>query len=114
MRSQKSKRSLNGRLAAGANDLLGGAAAQTLDRDQAEENAILLHGEIGLAFVDVGRPHRAAEPLGVVDVLDHDVALVAVLDLAGQQRGHELGGVVGLQVGGLIADLGVGGACATC
>ena len=49
-----------------------------------------------------------AEPSGVVDVLHHDVALVAVLDLAGQQRGHELGGVMTLQVGGLVAELGVG------
>src|SRR5207237_5704421 len=46
---------------------------------------------------------------GVGDVLDHDVPFVAVVDLAGQQRGEELGGVVGLQVGGVVRDVGVGG-----
>ena len=71
-------------------------------------------GELGLAVVDVGRQHLDAQPAGVVDVLDHDVALVAVLDLAGQQRGHELGGVVGLQVGRLVAEHGRKRRCGSC
>src|SRR5262245_58959939 len=52
--------------------------------------------------------HRTAHALSVVEMLDEDVALVAVLDLAGEQGGHELRGVVRLEVGGLVADLGVG------
>ena len=63
----------------------------------------------GSPWLTSGRQHLDAELAGVGDVIDHDVALVAVVDLAGQQRGHELGGVVALQVRGLIADLGVGG-----
>ena len=39
----------------------------------------------------------------VGDVIDHDVALVAVVDLAGQQRRHELRGEVALEVGRLVA-----------
>ena len=109
-RSQKSKRSLNGPpCVAGADDLLGGPAAEPLDGGQAEDDLAVLHGEVRLARVDVRRQHVDAELAGVGDVIDHDVALVAVVDLAGQQRGHELGGVVGLQVRGLVADLGVGG-----
>ncbi len=99
---------------AGADDLLGGPAAEPLDRGQAEDDAVVLHVEVGLAAVDVRRQHLDAQPAGVVDVLDQDVALVAVVDLAGEQRGHELRRVVVLQVRGLVADLGIGGACATC
>jgi hypothetical protein len=40
-------------------------------------------------------------------MLHHDVAAVAVLNLAGQQQRANLGGVVRLQVRGLVSDLGV-------
>ncbi len=57
----------------------------------------------------VGRQHLHAQLFRIVDVLHHDVALIAVLDLAGEKGGHELGRVVRLQVGGLVADEGIGG-----
>ena len=65
---------------------------------------------IGSLALTLGGSTSTPEPAGVVDVLDQDVALVAVLDLAGEQRRHELGPEVGLEIGGLVADLRVGGA----
>ena len=90
-------------------DRLGGAAAAALDRRQAEDDLAVAHREVRFAGVDARRQHLDAEPAGVGDVLDHDVALVAVLDLAGQQRRHELRRVVGLEVGRLVGDVSVGG-----
>ena len=50
MRSQKSNRSLNGPLlGAGADDLLGGAAAEALDGGQAEDDLAVRDGEVRLA-----------------------------------------------------------------
>src|SRR6476620_8869607 len=79
-------------------NVLGSAAAQALDGNQTEANLIALHGEIGFIGVDVRRPHRKAKFLGVLEMLDHDVALVAVFDFAGQKGGHELGRVIRFEV----------------
>ena len=65
-----------------------------------------------MVSVDVGRHHRDTQAAGVVNVLNQDIPLVAVLDFAGEESGHKLGRIVGLQVGGLIADEGIGGAVA--
>ena len=62
-------------------------------------------------LVDVRRQHLDLVLAAFVDILDH---LVGVVHVAGEQGGHELGRVVGLEVGGLVGDQGVGGASATC
>src|SRR5262249_37526054 len=95
---------------AGAYDVVGGAAADALDGGHSEDNVVSRDGEIGDTVVEAWRQDLDAKLLGVVDVLDHDVALVAVVDLAREERGHEFRGVVGLEVGGLVGDQGVGGA----
>src|SRR5205823_14588952 len=94
----------------GAVDLYERDPAQAFDRDQSKKNTAVDHGEIDVIGVDVGRHDLDAETAGVVNVLDENIAFVAVLDFAGEQRGHKRGRVVRLQVGGLIADEGVGGA----
>src|SRR5206468_7047793 len=97
---------------AGADDFFGSAAAQAFDGHEAKENAAIGDGEIDMVSVDVGRHHRDTQAAGVVNVLNEDVPLVAVLDFAGEESGHKFGRIVGLQVGGLIANEGIGGAVA--
>src|SRR5262245_49149351 len=94
-------------LVASPGDLLCGAAAHALDSSQPEDNLTVTDGEFRLTLVDVGGTDFDAEPLGINDMFDKYFALVAVVDLARQQRRHELGRVVGLQIGSLVADLGV-------
>ena len=67
---------------AGADDLLGRAAAEPLDGGQAEDDLAVLRRRSRLAAVDVRRQHVDAELAGVGDVIDQHVALVAVVDLA--------------------------------
>ena len=57
-----------------------------------------------------GGTHLDLHPLAVFEVLDQRVLLleVAAGDVAGQQGGHELHRVVGLQIGRHVGDQGVG------
>ena len=86
-------------------DRLHRGLADVLDRGQAEANRVAGDAELHGRHVHVGRhdldPHRPT----LFDVL-HD--LVGVPHFGGQQRGHELDGIVRLEVRGLVRDEPVG------
>ena len=63
-------------------------------------------GEPGRRLVDVGRQHLDAHPAALGEV---DRRLVLVVADAGEQRGHVLGRVVGLEVRGPVGDQPVAG-----
>ena len=79
--------------------------AHVLDGGQAEADRVAGHAEAHLRAVDVGRLHADAHRPAFLDVL-HD--LVGVAHFRGQQGGHELDRIVGLEVGGLVGDQPVG------
>ena len=57
-------------------------------------------------MIDIGPQHREAHPLALV----HEEAdLLDVRQVAAQQRSHELGRIVGLQIGRLIGNVSVAG-----
>ena len=66
--------------------------------------------EVELPLVDVRRQHLDPHPPAVVDVFDEELVPLGAVHLGGEHGGHELGRVVGLEVGRLIGDQGIGGA----
>ena len=110
IRSQKSNRSLNGPPSLRARTI-SSAAPRPSPLIAVRPMRMLLPTTVksGPLALTSGGSTDDAQLARVGDVLDHDVALVAVLDLAGQQRGHEFGREMGLQVGRLIAELRIGG-----
>src|SRR5262249_17920513 len=93
----------------GADDFFGGSAAEALDRHQPEDDLLAGDAELRLADVDARRQHLDAKLPRVGDVVNHHVALVAVLDFTGKKRGEELRRVVRLQIRGAIRYLSIGG-----
>ena len=65
---------------------------------------------VELPLVDVRRQHLDPHPPAVVDMLDEELVALGAVHLRGEHGGHELGRVVGLQVGRLVGDQGIGGA----
>ncbi len=96
-------------LLAGGQDLADGRLADVLDRRQPEADVPALHREVEIALVDVrGQdvdPHVAA----LADVLD-DLGGRSALGFGGQEGRHEVARVMGLEVGRLVGQVGVGGA----
>ena len=88
-------------------DILHGRLAHAFDSGQTETDiAPLVDREANLAVIDIGPQHREAHPLALV----HEEAdLLDVRQVAAQQRGHELGRIVGLQIGRLIGNVSVAG-----
>ena len=84
---------------AGFRDGLDRVRADVLDRAEAEADAFVGSGndgrEVEIGGIDVGREHADAHFAALVDVLDH---LRGVAGFRGQQRGHELDGIVRLQI----------------
>ncbi len=80
--------------------------ADALDAKKAVDDLAVGDGEVRLGAVDVGRQHLEAHGPRLADVLGE---LVGVGDLVGEVGGHELGRVVGLEVGGAVGDDAVGG-----
>ena len=95
-----------GLLAARLDDRLQGGGADPLDGAEAEADRLVVDGEGALRGVDVRRQHLDPHGAHLGDVLDH---LVGVLHVLGQKRRHELHRIVGLEVGGVVGDQGVGG-----
>ena len=91
-------------LLAGADDGLDGGAADILDGPQPEVDRVAADGELRAADVDVGRLHAQAHRAALLHVLDD---LVGLVHFRGEQRRHELDGVVGLEVGRLVGHHGV-------
>ena len=69
----------------------------------------VLDREAELALVDVRRQDLDAHLVALADVLD-DLGRRPALGLGGQQGGQEMDGVMGLEVGRLVGQEGVGGA----
>ncbi|OPY93379.1 MAG: hypothetical protein A4E73_00175 [Syntrophaceae bacterium PtaU1.Bin231] len=90
----------------GMDDLFDRADADIFHGRQAETDRLSAgNAEIALGFVDIGGQNADAHPLAVVDVLDD---LVPVVLFTGEERGHEFGGIVGLEVCRLIGNHGIG------
>ena len=90
----------------------GRRCAAALDGRQSEADLALGHGELGPGTIHVWRQHRNAHPRRILQVLDQRVLAleIAAGDVAGQERGHELDRVVGLEVSRHVGDQSVGGA----
>ena len=80
-----------------ADDRVDDVDADVADRGQPEADVGADRGEVGLGLVDVRRQHLDLHPAALVEV-DRHLVLV-VLD-GREERGHVLGRVVGLEVGG--------------
>ncbi len=65
--------------------------------------------KVELPLVDVRRQHLDPHPPAVVDMFDEELVALGAVHLRGEHGGHELGRIVGLQVGRLIGDQGIGG-----
>src|SRR5579884_881119 len=70
-------------LGADADDLLGRAAANALDGGQTEDDLAVVDGELPIAGIDIRRQHLDAHFACVGNVVHHDVALAAILNLTG-------------------------------
>ena len=83
--------------------------ADPLDRAQAEVDLpFLANPERDSTLVDVRRQHLDAHPPAVVDVLDEELVALGAVHLRGQHRGHVLGGIMSLQIGGLVGHQRIG------
>ena len=65
----------------------------------------MFHGKIRLAFIEIRGQDLNAHVAAFCDIL---YGLVLVSHILGQQGSHELDGEVGLEVGGLVGNHGVG------
>ena len=68
---------------------------------EAEANRLPVRSEIGIADVDVRRLDGNAHLAAFINVLDH---VIGVAGHGGEQRGHELDGVMRLEISGLIGE----------
>ena len=84
-----------------------GVAADVFDGGQAVEDPVVLDGKVRVAGVDVGRQQFEVVVAAGGDVLQE---LVLVFHVRGHQRRHEGHRVMGLEVGRVVGDQGVGGA----
>ncbi len=80
--------------------------ADVFDGGETEEDAVSGGGEICGGDLDVGGNDGDAELAALADVLDDIFGLGG---FGGEESGHELDGVVGLEPGGVIGEEGVGG-----
>ena len=80
--------------------------ADVLQGTKAVDEGAVADGEGGEGGVDAGGHGLEAE---LVDLALVDGKLVGEVEVAVHHGGHELGRVVGLEVGGLVADHGIGG-----
>ena len=84
--------------------------ADVLDRREAEADGIAGGrddgGEVGVRDLYVGRHDGDVHLAALGDVLDY---VLGLRGFAGQQRGHELDGIVRLEPGGVIGEQRVGG-----
>ena len=87
-------------------DRFHGRLAQPFDCPQAEGQIVPNDAELDVGLVHVGRQDGDSHAAGVVDVLGN---AVRTLHPARQERRHELGREVGLEIGRLIGDRAVGG-----
>ena len=87
-------------------ELVDDAPAQPLDSQQAEADGVALAPEPGHAVVDVGRQDGDAPLPALAQVFQQ---LAGVFQHRCEQRCHVGLGVVAFQVGGLVADQGIGG-----
>ncbi len=110
--SQKSQRSAKPCFPSAAegcargDDRFDGVVADVLDGGEAEADSVGGGGEVGVRGLDIGREDVDVDLAALGDVLDDVLGLGG---FAGEQRGHELDGVVGLEPGGVIGEQGVGG-----
>ena len=68
--------------------------------------SILVYGKLDMALVDIGSQHLYPHPAGLLH--EHSY-LLDIADVSRQYRRHVFGGVVGLEITGLISDVGVTG-----
>ncbi len=95
---------------AGLEDGLERRLPESFDRGKSEADLPFGGGgEVQRRLVDVGAQHLDAPLPAVLHILGH---VIGAAGLGGEQARHELHGVVGLQVGGLVGHHGVGGAVA--
>ena len=89
-------------------DGTGGAFADALDRTESETDGVVLDdgSEVGVRLVYIRPKHLHAQGF---DFRHEFRQLVSVALFGGQHGRHELDRVVGLQVGGLVRENGVGG-----
>src|SRR3990167_6076094 len=80
--------------------------AYVLHRCQPKTDLIPDHGKIGAAFIDVRGKNFDPSLATLRQVLDH---LVGISHFGTQQGGHEFYRIMGLQIGGLVGDQGIGG-----
>ncbi len=92
-------------MVAGGEDGIDGVAAYVLDGGEAETNSCGAGGEVGAGNLHVGRLDGDAHFAALLDVLDHVFGLG---NFRAQQRRHELYRVVGLEIGGVVGQQGVG------
>src|SRR5579875_847509 len=83
-------------------------AANSFDGRQAEDNLAIMDRKFAVTDIDIRRQHFDAHFTSIGDVVCHNVALAAVVDLTGQQRCHELRCVMSFQVGSLVRDISIG------
>ncbi len=79
--------------------------AHILDRGQPEPDLPIHHGKIRLAFVHIRGKDLDPHGPAFGDVLD---GLVLIPHVLGQEGGHKLDRIMGLEIGGLIGDHGIG------
>ena len=79
--------------------------ADILDGAESEANGFANRSEIEIARIDIGRKDRDAHAARFVDVL-HD--FFGVARFRGEQRGHELDGIMRFQIRGLVGQQRVG------
>ena len=90
-----------------ANDLFGRSATEAFYRRESERDLAVFHVEARQAHIHIRREHVHFESFRIGDVFDHHVALIRVVDFAGEEGRHELGREVRLEVRGLVADQGI-------
>ncbi len=86
-------------------DELNGPFAHVLDRGQSKADAFFHHGEVPPALIDVRRQDPDPKVAALGDVSDD---LIRIAHDTGKKSGHELCGIMGLQISGLIRDQGIG------
>ena len=80
-----------------------------LDRPQPEVDLPLAgHPESTLPLVDVRRQHLDPHPPAVLDMLDEELVALGAVHLRREHGGHELGRVMGLEIGRLVGDQRIG------
>ena len=92
-------------LLARGEDGVDGVAADVLDRGETEADGIAVWSEVGVGEAHIGRLDGDVHLAAFLDVLDD---ILWLRNFGCEQSSHELDGVVGLQIGGLVGHKRIG------